>query len=148
MKTLKELIIDKKCRKGESSGTTKRGAFWLAAEPCKIRSYGGDGVGQNSPDRWHKLHLRHFRSGEVQAIIHCESWHQNGSYSGGGESSWFDVSRILECSTIEDVIVCLKSENCGETHAYADFFREKLEAELEILGLPRSLPAPDEVCAS
>ena len=43
MKTLKELVIKQRCRKGESHAKTKDGAFWLATPEVKMRSYGGDG---------------------------------------------------------------------------------------------------------
>ena len=150
MKTLKELVEAQKSRKGKSTGTTKRGAYWLVGDPLKIRSYGGDGIGQNSPDHKHFLELRHFRSGEVRATIQFESWHQNGSYSGAG-NSYHDVSEILNCTTVEDVIVALKSKTVrgrfvGDdvgVNVYSDSFADKLSERLTELGMVESLPAPD-----
>ena len=69
MKTLKEIIVETKCRKGESDGTTKQGAFWFACDEILIRSFGGDGVGQSSTDLRNYLQLRHYRNGEVKAVV-------------------------------------------------------------------------------
>jgi len=148
MNTLKDLIISLKSRKGESTGTTKRGAYWRVAEPVKIRTYGGDGIGQSAPNHKHLLEFRHFRTGEVRAIIHIVSYHQNGSYSGGGDA-WHDVSDILDCSTIEDVIVALKGQKIGSdseysVNAYSDSFEGELSSLLSGFGLPDSSPAPDD----
>lgn len=148
MSTLKDLIIARKYRKGESAGTTKRGAYWRVAKPIRIRSYGGDGIGQSAPDCEHLLEFRHFRSGEVRAIIHIDCYHQNGSYSGGGDS-WHDVSEILDFTTIEDVIVVLKGQKIGDSgysvNAYSDSYSRELSDLLEEFGLPSSEPAPDEL---
>lgn len=132
MKKLKDLIIETKCRKGESAGTTKRGAYWLAGEPAKIRAYGGDGIGQSGASVQHYLEFRYFRSGEVQAVIHRDAWHQDG-----GGDSWHDASAVLDCATIEDAIVVLKGLSCGEKcNAYSDWGKDALVKALSALGLP------------
>lgn len=144
MKTLKEIIIALRCRKGPAKGTTKRGAYWLACEPIKIRSYGGDGIGNNSAAIRHYLELRHYRSGEVRAAIHVDAHHQNGSYSGAGDW-WSDCSDILNATTVEEVIVALKSitaDNGATT--YSDSFKEELTKALTALGLPESAPSHDD----
>jgi hypothetical protein len=147
MKTLKEIIEEQKARRGPATGTTKRGAYWIVGDPIKIRSHGGDGIGQNAPDHEHWLSFRHFRAGDVRASLHKSSRHQNGSYSGGGDS-YHDVSEILDCTTIEDVVVVLKSINLGQSdyqvHAYSDYYREDLAEILSHWGMPESLPAPDD----
>ena len=139
--TLKDLVIAQKCRKGPSDGTTKRGAYWQCAE-VQIRSYGGDGIGQSAASVKHVLLLRHFRSGEVRAVIHRDVYHQNG-----GEDTWHPANEILDCTTIEDVIVQLKSMNCGEAAAYNKWGENALYDALTELGMIESLPAPDEVAS-
>lgn len=141
MKTLKELVIDTKCRRGKSDGTTKRGAFWQCIEPIKIRSYGGDGVGQSSADVDHHLELRHFRDNSVRAVVHIYSWHQDHEHH-----SYIDVSNIVNCQSTEDVIVVLKSikDRDTETYIYSDSFEEELTERLQEIGLPEALPSPDE----
>jgi hypothetical protein len=140
MKTLQELIVAAKCRKGAAAGTTKKGAYWLACEPIKIRVYGGDGIGQSSPDCTNFLELRHFRDGSVQTVVEFASWHQN---QGGRRESYVTVPALAMCETVEDVIVCLKS--CGtEVAAYSDKMEDKLTDGLVAFGLPVSAPAPDE----
>jgi len=140
MKTLQDLIIAAKCRKGAAAGTTKKGAYWLACEPIKIRCFGGDGIGQSSPDLTNSLKLRHFRDGDVQTTVEFSSWHQN---YGGRSASYVGVPEIAVCETIEEVIVALKS--CGtEVSAYSDKMEDNLIEKLTALGLPASAPAPDE----
>ncbi len=144
MKTLKELIADRKCRKGAAAGTTKRGAYWLACEPIKIRSYGGDGIGQSAPDIDHHLELRHYRSGEIRAMVCRNARHQNS-----GTSTRYSPAELLDCTTSEQVIVALKGSQveCGydySEHAYSDYFADSLTKTLAALGMPDSEPAPDE----
>lgn len=142
MKTLKELIEIRKCRKGESTGTTKQGAFWLACDPILIRSFGGDGIGQSGTDLKNYLQLRHYRSGEVKAVVNFHGWHQNY-----GTSNSYRTVPILDCTTVEDVIVILKGISEDETAAYSDWGQDKLTAALTDLGMVESAPAPDECAA-
>lgn len=142
MKTLKQCVIDKKCRKGAANGTTKRGAFWLACEPIKIRSYGGDGIGNNAADCTHFLQLRHYRDGEVLAIIHGNYWHQGVS----APDEFVCCDDILECTTVEAVIVALKGEQMpGGNSVFSDYFTGNLTCSLTELGLVENEPAPDEL---
>lgn len=140
MKTLKELIVAAKCRKGQSEGTTKQGAFWLACEPIEIRRYGGDGIGDASADCTNYLHLRHFRDGTVKAAVNFRSWHQNH----GTNNTYRSCDNILDCTTIEDVIVCLKHISDDGSPAYSDRQMDYLITALTALGLTESAPAPDE----
>ena len=139
MQTLKELIEAKKCRKGQSSGITSDGAYWLAIEPVKIRSYGGDGVGNNGTNWTHYLELRHYRNGSVECIVECRGWHQNHR-----EISENHVAPLGSAETVEHVIARLKSMKCGESKAYSDKFQPELTAALVSIGMAESLPSPDE----
>lgn len=148
MKTLKELIADQKCRKGEAHAKTKDGAFWLAAPEVTLRSYGGDGIGNNGPDLTQHLQLRHYRSGEVKAIAHYHSWHQNY-----GSSDRYTTLDILDCTTVEDVIVVLlqtkmRAECGGDGDSvYTSFCEDKLTDALTSLGMVEALQSPDEAAS-
>lgn len=139
-KTLNELLVAQKARKGKSTGVTKRGAFWLVIKPIKIRSYGGDGIGQSRHSLWHNLEFQHFRNGEMDAKIVVNSWHQND----GDNSQTFDVSEILDVTNVEDLIAMLKGKECGETHAYSDRYEADLTSSMRSLGLSDFPPGPDE----
>jgi len=148
MKTLKDYIVDQKCRKGPAAGTTKNGTYWLACDPIKIQDAGGDGIGCNAPSVAYYLRLRHFRDGAVRPQIHRKAWHQNGSYSGAG-NQYYGCDQIITCTTVEDVIVALKSINIDESdcyaeHVYHDIFADDLTAALTGIGMPVSMPPPDE----
>ena len=145
MKTLKDLVIEQKCRKGESHAKTKDGAFWLAAPEVQIRSYGGDGIGNNGSDRTQHLQLRHYRSGEVKAYAHFHSWHQNY-----GSSDRYTSLDILGCTTIEDVIASLLTTKMRSDYdsdgdsVYSSYNENDLTDALAALGMVVALPAPDE----
>ena len=143
IKTLGELIVDSKCRKGTADGTNKRGAYWLAAEPIVIRRYGGDGIGNGGADCTNYLELRHYRTGDVSAVLHGHWWHQNGSRPDVYER--FD--ELLACKTVEDMIVALKGVKVDEdtTAAYSDMKKDVLTDALTKLGMPLAAPSPDEV---
>ena len=126
MKTLKELVIARKCRKGNPCATTKQGAFWLACEGIKIRSFGGTGIGNSSPLRKNYLQLRHFRDGSVRAAVNFQSYHKNT----GMENVYCNVD-IDSCSTVEDVIVRLKGISSKEMNAYSDHFKGHLAMRLK-----------------
>lgn len=142
MKTIKELIIAAKCRKGEAYGTTKHGAFWLAVAPINIGGGGGDGIGQSAPNVDHFLQLRHYRDGVVKAMIHRSSWHQNH----GHHESYKDAPELLGCSTIEEVFVALKGMEVDDRPVYAAFAKERIEKAMAEFGLPMATPAPDDDC--
>lgn len=143
MKTLQECVENAKCRKGQAAGTTKRGAYWLACGPVMIRSFGGSGIGNSGADCRHYLELRHYRTGEVRALIHGRYWHQDGA-----KPDRYQPVEILECTTVEQVIVHLKGERIGDEDwkdsVYSDYFEDSLTEALVGLGLAQSEPAPDE----
>ena len=141
MKTLKECIESVKCRKGAAAGTTKRGAYWLACEPIEIRRYGGDGIGNSGADCTNYLELRHYRSGEVAAILHGDYWHQNGA----GPDDWEQVPALLACTTIEFVIVTLKGVSFqDQAHVFSDSKADKLTDALAAIGMAEQDPSPDQ----
>lgn len=133
-----------KIRKGLACGTTKRGAFWSTHRDdwvATLRRSGGDGIGQSSDEVTHYLDLRHYRDGLVQATICRSAWHQNG----GDGKTYTDASEILGCTTIEDVIVALKSiTDKYEQPVYSDHREKEVIAALTALGMPLSEPAPDD----
>lgn len=148
--TVREAIEQAHCRQGKAAGTTKDGAYWLACEAIPLRSYGGDGIGQSAPSMTSELELRHYRNGMVRARCHFTSWHQNGSYSGGGDSQYVGADKILGCETAEDVIVALKDLRYGAgydsgtpVYGYGAHVAECLAA----LGIREAAPTPDEAVA-
>jgi hypothetical protein len=148
MKTLKELVEAQKCRHGFAAGTTKAGAYWLSGK-VTLRRCGGDGVGQSGSDVEYFLALRHYRSGEVRAVVQCETWHQND----GTNNQYVTQKALLDCLTVEDVIVELKkgaafSGDGGRETVYSDSHENELSEMLTGLGLPVAAPAPDEAPAS
>lgn len=143
--TLKDLIISKKCRKGPADGTTKRGAYWEVFDaPTCIRSFGGDGVGQNRSDRRNKLEFRHYRNGDVSAVVRFQSWHQNS----GSSVDYQRVDSILGCATIEGVIISLKGESRDGSPILSDHFIPELTSLLQSIGLPVAEASPDEIALS
>lgn len=146
MKTLAQLIEATKCRRGKSAGITKNGAYWLACEPIEINSTGGDGIGNNAPNTHHYLILRHFRDGAVRPQIKRDAWHQNGAFSGDGVD-YMGADHLASCTTIEDIIVALKAIRYRldiSERVYGGDEKPLVEA-LGALGMPYSMPAPDEV---
>ena len=137
MKTLKEIVEDCHCRKGKSDGITKRGAYWLACDPIVCRQSGGTGCGQSSPEVTYYLQIRHYRSGEVRALVHRDAWHQNGIYSGAGDI-YTSVPEIAAATTVEKVISALMAAD-----AYSSRHYQELESALRFIGLPLSEPSPD-----
>lgn len=151
MKTLKTLVEHTRCRKGPAFGTTKSGAFWLAIPPIRIRSYGGDGIGQSSAAVTHELQLRYFRDGTIQAVVRYQSWHQNSD-----TTETFTCVDILNLNTVEEVVIALKRieikadeeyawDVSPRTNAYSDQYRKHLEVALINLGMSLAAPAPDEI---
>lgn len=138
--TLQDLIIATKCRKGKAAGITAHGAYWLAIPPIKIRRFGGDGIGQTSPDLTNYLELRHYRNGTVCTYIRHESWHQNY----GHETQIIGVD-LEEKTTIEEVQVKFKNMTVAGYHPLSDYFQEEFIAALSSIGLPEyEIPSPDD----
>lgn len=145
MKTLRECIEGVKCRKGKATGTTKDGAFWLACGEIHLRDAGGDGIGNSGADIDFDLHLRHYRDGQVKAMVCRSSWHQNS-----GHGNRYCAASILDCTTVEQVIVELKrgmvfDYQFSDTETvYSDRNAETVTTALVALGLAECEPAPDE----
>lgn len=73
-------------------------------------------------------------------MVRIDSWHQNT----GDKTSCHDVSKVIDCHTVEDVIVVLKGDGSDFGSLYSDFYKQKLTEFLTEWGMPESLPAPDE----
>lgn len=144
MKTLKELVIASKCRKGQASGRTKRGAFWVAL--CVVtRRCGGDGIGNSGADVTYSLELRHYRDGGVSATIKRDSWHQNS----GTDVRYEGCGSVLDCATAEEVVCALKGISFSDFYDHTDHVLSSLKedeviAALVDFGLAPCEPAPDE----
>lgn len=142
MKTLKEIAIDRKARKGESSAITADGAYWLPVN-ILVSNGGGDGIGCNSPDIDQFLQVRHYRGGEVRCYITRETWHQNH----GTHTTRTRADDVLNCETVEDIIsTCKRHKFSGDYEddpvLITDAGEERLAKELPEMTV--SLPAPDE----
>lgn len=145
---LQDLIIAAKCRKGKAEAITEKGAYWLPLPAIRIRSFGGDGIGQSSTDCINYLELRHYRDGTVKVMVNFHTWHQNH-----GSSDAYISAPVLKCQTTEEVIIelkkiGLKESDYGQPHvtaAYSDWGQDTLTAALTTLGLPEyELPSPDD----
>ncbi len=165
-KTLKELIQETNCRKGEPDGTTKFGAYWEPVESPCLRAFGAESSlnrneGQPPLVNWH-LKLQYYRSGEVHAVLERYARHVGGPEYGAG-NWYFDRSSLLELETIEEIVADLKkgvdisnrriknphatspeneylrTEKCYSDNCYKDL-RDALLAQ----GMPEFLPGPDE----
>lgn len=145
MKTLAQLVVGQRCRKGKAAGVTKSGSYWMAAQSDAfdwIGGYGGDGIGNNGPAVKTFLELRHYRDGTVRAFVRRESWHQNT----GDRIEYVNASRILPCTTIEDVEAALLGlTDSHEMPVYETYHRSSLLKVLSVFGMPESATAPDEV---
>jgi hypothetical protein len=140
--TLKEAVQKERCRKGKADGITKRGAYWLACEPIVLRRAGGDGIGQSAPDITWSLEIRHFRDNSVVPTLHRSAWHQNGSYSGGGDR-YFIREGLADVTTVEEAIANLKA-GTSEEHCYHSSRYAEVRDALLALGLPEAAPSPDD----
>jgi hypothetical protein len=137
--TLQDLIIARRVRKGPASGTTKRGAYWLACDRIEVATYGGDGIGQSAARTTVYLLLRHYRDGAVRAIARVHNWHQNYV-----QDDWYSIPSLPACRSIEEVIVALLGRSTEETgRLYTPDAESGLIAALSNLGLREALPAPD-----
>lgn len=146
-KTLKELIIEKKCRKGEAHGTTKRGAYWC---PYVRTQYfvvtagrGGDGIGQSAADITVGLDLRHYRDGTVSAVLVRERYHQNE----GTTKQITNADCVLSTTTVEDVVVALKGVSLIDDGgaAISNYCVYGVVKECVAFGMPEAAPSPDDI---
>jgi len=144
--TLADLISSAKCRTGKAHAITDKGAYWLAAEPIVIKSYGGDGIGQSRADMRNHLELRHYRDGKRRVVIVTTTWHQNY-----GRDTITQETSLCSSETVEDVVISLKNTTIGDSDydgsdiAFSDYNYDNLAASLMSFGLPEyPIPSPDE----
>ena len=138
MSTLKEIIINTRCRKGTAYSIDIDGAYWLPFNYIRLRRTGGDGIGSSARDVEYRLEFRHYRSGEVRAVVHEHSWHQNT-----GSSQVSHTVDICDLTTGEDVIRVLLAfdhECIGRGGYDSQYIIEKLEE----IGLKPCDPSPDD----
>ena len=144
LKTLREIAIARKSRKGPADKITQDGAYWLAVE-IEIDSGGGGGIGQSGAQVSYLLQVRHYRSGDIRAYITRKTWHQND----GGNNRRTRADDLLDCSTIEDLITAMQqheieSDYCENYKIAVSGYGHKTMIT-NLSELPESLPAPDEV---
>ena len=143
MKTMKECVEALKCRTGKAAGTTKDGTYWLAGDEVLIHSCGGDGIGQSAPDVDYYFALRHYRTGEVRAVVRRYVWHQNS-----GDKNDYRKVPVMECSNVEQVVVELKKgldfDGYDDATVYSDGKYDGLKDFLLSIGMLESEPGPDE----
>lgn len=140
MKKLESLVIDKKIRSGKSDGTTKKGAYWNALEITIYQKGGPKSVTEESL----RLELRHFRSGDVEAVACYRYFHL---HDGQNIYNSFDCPELLACTAVEDVVAVLKGIPFWSSEIDADYLHSDLSKALIDFGLSESLPGPDEQIA-
>lgn len=139
MKTLKELIVAARCRKGDAAGIDECGEWWQAGGTIKTARSGGDGIGNSAPSVRCDLQMRHYRTGSVVVGVLVERWHQNV----GTRSEWVPLPGIEAAETAADVVAFLMRWNEDLT-VLSDWCRSYLVEELGTFGLLASAPSPDE----
>jgi len=138
---LHELIKGLRIRKGAAAGIDDTGEYWVVSEPPLIHHDGGDGIGNNAPDRRMRLQLRHYRSGHTEAVAWAEHWHQNR----GTWTSRHALNGVLEATTVAEVIAAIRAAEVSDCGRYLwRGFEAGLSEWLMALGLPAAAPGPDE----
>jgi hypothetical protein len=138
---LQDAVKAARVRKGPAAGIDDTGEFWVIPEPPLIDIHGSDGVGNNASHRKAFLHLRHYRSGQVEAVVRIVSWHQNA----GESSKYVNVSGILSGMTAAEVISGLLAREVETCWEFFDPSRtDDLTKWLGGLGIPAAAPSPDE----
>lgn len=134
-KTLKELVEERRCRKGRPDGTSAEGGYWLAAEPILIyeRRHNCD-----YDERY--LHLRHHRDGAVRVVV------VERGKAGWGKWAYDSASldHLAEARSVEEVEAWLLRE--VDTAGRVVLSRQcvpGLYAALQGIGLPDALDGPD-----
>ena len=141
MRTLKELIVAARCRKGEPAGIDAAGEWWQAGSTVKSARSGGDGIGNSAPSVRCDLQMRHYRTGSVVVGVLVERWHQNV----GTRSEWVPLPGIEESQTSADVVSFLMRWNeCRGLTVLSAWCQNYVVEELGGFGLPASAPGPDE----
>ena len=142
-KTLRDIIIARKTRKGEADNITKDGAYWETA--INLQNGGGNGIGNNGSSVTHYLEVRHYRNGELRGYLNRHLWHQND----GTTHQRTRADNLLDCSTIEELIQTAKKHKIESV--YDDSYEIEISNEGEkrlcegLPEMPASEPAPDEV---
>lgn len=143
MKTLKDIAIERKSRKGAARATTPDGAYWLPIR-VKLMAAGGDGIGQSAASHQYYLTVRHYRSGDVRAYVEDEGYHQNN----GSWTVRTRCSEVLDATNHEELLIALKKSHFdpddGEPYRVRVSELGEARLEKEIPELPDSPPAPDE----
>jgi hypothetical protein len=138
---LQDAVKAARVRKGPAAGIDDTGEFWVIPEPPLIGIHGGDGVGNNASHRKAFLHLRHYRSGHVEAVVRIASWHQNA----GDSTNNVNGSGILGAVTAAEVISGLLAREVETCWEFFDPSRtDDLTKRLGGLGIPAAAPSPDE----
>lgn len=130
-KTLKELIIDQKCRRGNFYEIDKNGPYWICGKPVLINEFFG-----------YETYLRflHYFDGSVQAESLIKS----------KEECYRTNINILTCTTIGEVFLelykkTISTKNYINASTYSDEYRPFLIKVLKNLGLPMGFEPPDEI---
>jgi hypothetical protein len=143
MKTLKELIVAARCRKGTAAGIDESGEWWQAGGTIKTARSGGDGIGHSAPSVRCDLQMRHYRPGPVVVGVLVERWHQNV----GTRTEWVPLPGIEESETAAEVVAFLLRWNGDGLTVLSDWCQSYLVEELGTFGLLASAPSPDEETA-
>lgn len=148
--SLNSIIKAQRSRNGRINGTTKNGRFWFASKPVITKSTGN---GWDSPEITYELQLRYYENDMTEAVVQFQyKDRRNEQYV----KSDYSMTSVLDCCTVEDVIVELKkgvkrteyddngqltnlTEKCYEDYSYS-----KLLRVLGELGVLESRPGPDE----
>ena len=139
MKTLKELIVAARCRKGAAAGIDGAGEWWQAGPTVRVARSGGDGVGNGAPSVRCDLQMRHYRTGTVVVGVIVERWHQNT----GTRSEWVPLPGIEDAQTGAEVVAFLIGWN-GDFPVLSDWCQTYVVEELGGFGLLAAAPSPDE----
>jgi hypothetical protein len=145
-KTVRDIITNRHIRKGQSTGITSDGAFWIADTGDRDNNLscgGGDGIGESAEDVGWYINIRHYRNGEVRCYLSRETWHQNE----GTRICKTRADDILDAVTIEEVIQLIRSHKIdnGYERSVVQLSDEGCDRLRKYLPeLPESIPSPDE----
>lgn len=138
MKNLETITKNNKSRKGKASGTTKNGAYWIALDieiaRERVCDYNEDIL------LLIELQIRHFRSGDVVAVV-SYLYENYNLYQSFFEE--FESDSVPKCETIEDVIIELKNLGIPEFENVPEGSYTPLKAALKEYGLSEYASGPD-----
>lgn len=135
---IKTLTEFNKTRKGKASGTTKNGSYWIALDIEIIRERARDY--NRDILMLIEMQIRHFRSGDVIAVVTYTYDNYNLHQSAFEE---FESDSIPKCETIEDVIIELKNLGIPEFENVPEGSYTHLKAALKEYGLSEYASGPD-----